>query len=347
MDPFLLFPSVTDEALPQALSADEFARLPAMRPLYEVPSLAVALSGGPDSMALCALTYEWAQARGISMHAITVDHALRSESAAEARRVGEWVRQYFPQAIHVILRRDPESVPATKLQERARHDRYELMTGYCRENRIGHLLLAHHQDDQAETFLFRLCKGSGLDGLAAMRPQITVHNVQMVRPFLNIGKETLVGTCHMRSLPFVLDPSNHNDQFARVRLRHVMGALAHEGLTVRRLAVTAMRLGRAREALEHFTDVTWQAALLPSDSEMLVFDLNILDSQPDDIRVRIMMRALTIMSAEDGYGPRLERVEDLTQQTFTESGFTRTTLHRCIVEKSNARGTLSVRREIV
>lgn len=345
MDPFSLFTAPVDEIMPPALTADEFARLPVMRGLEEIQAVAVALSGGPDSMALLALVHEWAQARSIMVHAITVDHALRAESQAEAQRVSGHVATYFPGVRHKILRRDPENITATKLQEQARHDRYEMMADECRAQGIKHLLLAHHQDDQAETFLFRLCKGSGTDGLAGMREQVVMNDVVRVRPLLGIEKEQLVATCRARDLPFVNDPSNGSDKFARVRLRQAMGALTREGLSIKRLALTAWRLGRARAALDHYAAVAWERALLVTEGTGLTFDLAVLMAEPEDIRLRVLMRALTVVGDDGFYGPRLERVEELAQIIFTESGFARTTIHRCLIEKSAARRTLSICKE--
>ncbi len=345
MDPFSLFTTPVDEMTLPALAADEFARLPVMQALENVAVVAVALSGGPDSMALLALVHEWAQARGIRVYAITVDHALRVESQAEAQRVGVYVATHFPGVSHKILHRNPENVTATKLQEQARHDRYEMMAEECRAQGIAHLLLAHHQDDQAETFLFRLCKGSGTDGLAGMREQVVMNDVVRARPLLGIEKERLVAICRARNLPFVNDPSNGSDKFARVRLRQAMGALTREGLSVKRLALTALRLARSRAALDHYADVAWERALQLKDDAGLTFDLAVLMAEPEDIRVRVLMRALTMVGNDGFYGPRLERVEELVQIIFTESGFTRTTIHRCLIEKSAARRTLCIRKE--
>ncbi len=343
MDPFLLLNPIDDAPAQPALSAEEF--VPLVASLSGAASVAVALSGGPDSMALAVLVHEWAQPRGIRVHAITVDHALRPEAAVEAQRVGAWVDEHMPGVTHAILHRDPALIRPTKLQEQARHDRYRLLADYCHAQSIQHLLLAHHQDDQAETFLFRLCKGSGLDGLAVMGMQSAVHDVALVRPFLGVGKDRLVATCVARGLPFVSDPSNGNDKFARVRLRRVMNVLAREGLSVKRLAVTAQRLARAREALDYYTDQTWRAALTAQSENELLFDLAALRQAPEDIRVRVLMRALSRVSGDEGYGPRLERVEELAVLLFTGTGFTRTTLHHCLVENSTAKGTLRISRE--
>lgn len=350
MDPYLLLQSPVGDASVLALGADEFARLLPLRALTDEAIVAVAVSGGPDSMALLALVQEWAAARGKRVHALTVDHALRVESAHEAAQVGTWIDVHFPGVTHEILRRDPAAITPTRLQEQARHDRYELMRGACARAGIGHVLLAHHRDDQAETFLFRLCKGSGLDGLAAMKAQSDRDGLLLLRPLLDVDKERLIATCAARGVPYVKDPSNKNDKFARVRLRQLKEALSHEGLSTRRLAATAARMARAREALAFYAAQAWDASLISDEQGTLTFDWQQLHGCPADIRVRVLTRALeTVVPAAHGYGPRLDQVESLALEIFPESvagdGFTRTTRHHCLIERSAARNMLVIRAE--
>lgn len=342
----LLDPLPAEEpALP--LAATEFEQLAVMRGLETATALAVALSGGADSLALCALLADWCAVRHIPLHAIIVDHALRPESAEEAQSVAEIVRTRFPGVFPVILRRDPETISSTRLQEAARHDRYQLMGDYCERHHIRHLCLAHHQNDQAETFLFRLAKGSGIDGLAGMRPVVRAPGRDLVylRPCLDLPKERLVATCRARGLVFVNDPSNESDRFARVRIRQWLAGLVDEGLTIRRLSVTAQRLERAVCALDAITTQIWQQACVLATEDELVFDLAVLAHQPEDIRVRLLLRALQQLGGVVGYPPRLEQVEALQQLIFDKTEFTRTTLHHCLIEKSEARQTLRVYRE--
>ncbi len=384
-------PLATDP-LVAPVTVEEFSAVAVMRELgAEMPAsgaVAVAVSGGPDSMALLALTQAWARPRGVRVYALTIDHALRAESAAEAAQVGAWIAQHFPGVCHEIIRRDVTALSATKLQEQARADRYRLMAAACARWGVAHLLLAHHRDDQAETFLMRLCKGSGLDGLAGMKPRAARDALQLLRPLLSFDKAQLVACCAAQGVPYVCDPSNGNEKFARARLRGLRAVLTREGLSVPRLAATAMRMGRARTALEFYAAQAWEAALInpPPGSAAalaevaaegaaeaavlpagaLAFDLGVLRACPEDIRVRVLMRALVqVGGAGEGYGPRLEQVEALAQRIFVppalgesdggesdaresdqgSGAFVRTTLHQCIIERSAARGRLLIRAE--
>ncbi len=142
-------------------------------PFEATPALAVAVSGGPDSLALAMLAKAWSDARGGSLVALTVDHGLRPESTGEARQVGRWLKKRgIPQR---ILRWDGPK-PGSALQAEARSARYALLTGWCRARGILHLLLGHQREDQAETVLMRLERGSGPDGLAAMPRRAAVSS---------------------------------------------------------------------------------------------------------------------------------------------------------------------------
>src|SRR5690606_21458404 len=128
------------------------------------------------------------------IHALTVDHGLRAESAQEAKAVAAWVKDW-PRIRHSVLNISALRGQSRRM-EQAREKRYEVMARYCADKKIGHLFLAHHLDDQAETFLFRLAKGSGLDGLAAMKPrQRYDDNLVLLRPLLDTPKAALIKIC--------------------------------------------------------------------------------------------------------------------------------------------------------
>jgi tRNA(Ile)-lysidine synthase len=184
------------EPLKAELTSDEFSALLAERFPSALKDLvfAVAVSGGPDSMTLAKLLSSWATQNNKTIHALTVDHGLRAESADEAAQVAAWLKNW-PNTRHSVLKWEGDK-PQNRIQEEARNARYRLMTDYCAGQGISSLFLAHHQDDQAETFLLRLAMGSGLDGLAAMRAvHKTGAGLILLRPFLTLPKERLLATC--------------------------------------------------------------------------------------------------------------------------------------------------------
>lgn len=279
----------------------------AFAPFERAPSLAVAVSGGADSMALCLHADAWARARAGRAVAITVDHGLRPDSAAEARQVGRWLTA---RAIgHRVLRwRGPK--PVTRVQEVAREARYRLLIEACREEGLLHLLLGHHRDDQAETFLLRLARGSGLDGLAAMAPLVETRGLRLLRPLLAASKARLSATLEAWDQPWLEDPSNRDSAFARVRLRRTLAALVPHGLTARRLALAAAELARVRAALEREVAVLLAAAATVHPAGYCRLDPGLLGEAAGELAWRALVRVLMCVGG-GVYPPRRQRLDRL------------------------------------
>lgn len=203
------------EAAPLTL-AELAARLAAIGGFEARPRIAVAVSGGPDSIALVLLAARWARRNGGGAAALIVDHGLRPESAAEAKIAAGWLTDRG--IAREILRWDGAK-PASGIQEAAREARYRLLAEWCRRHGVLHLLTAHHQEDQVETHLIRRRAGSGVDGLAAMSAVRELPDCRLVRPLLAVPKARLAALLAAEGQPFLRDPSNENPVFERVRLR--------------------------------------------------------------------------------------------------------------------------------
>lgn len=211
-------------------------------------SLILAVSGGPDSTALLYLAARWREGlkTGPTLLAVTVDHGLRKESAGEARTVARLCGKLG--VAHKTLRWRGAK-PKTGLQDAARRVRYDLLTKEAARTGACHILTAHTLDDQAETILFRLSRGSGLSGLTAMARETERAGITIVRPLLDISKARLIATLEKARIPFADDPSNRDPRFTRPRLREIMPVLAKEGLSAQRLSLLAKRIRRAEAAL--------------------------------------------------------------------------------------------------
>jgi tRNA(Ile)-lysidine synthase len=290
------------------LDAAAFAALMApLGPFESRPLLAIAVSGGADSLALCLLAGVWAREREGTVVALTVDHGLRVEAAAEAARVGVWLAA---RGIHhrVLPWRPPADL--RNVQAAARAARYELLLGWCAAAGCLHLLTAHHREDQAETLLLRLARGSGLDGLAGMAPRHEMAACRLLRPLLAVPRARLAASLREIGQGWIEDPSNRNESYARVRLRAGAGLLAREGLSPTRLAATARHLGRARMALEDDVTRLLARAVRLHPAGFAVLDAKRLAAVPSEIALRALARlAATIGSAD--HPPRLERLERL------------------------------------
>ncbi len=226
--------------------------------LGHLPALVLAVSGGPDSTALMVLAARWRQSLKVkpALIAVTVDHGLRAQSRGEAAAVGRLARKLG--LAHRTLRWTGAK-PNTGLQQAARAARYRLLADAARKLGAAHILTAHTLDDQAETVLIRMSRGSGVTGLAAMTrlsalPASGQSALKLVRPLLDIPKARLIATLRAAKIPFADDPSNRDPRFTRARLRGLMPELAREGLDARRLALLALRLKRADMAIEAVVD---------------------------------------------------------------------------------------------
>jgi tRNA(Ile)-lysidine synthase len=291
-----------------ALDAAAFAALMApLGPFERRPFLAVAVSGGADSLALCLLADGWARERDGTVVALTIDHGLRVEAAAEAARVGAWLAARGIR--HHILAWCPPG-DLRNVQAAARAARYELLFAWCASAGCLHLLTAHHREDQAETLLLRLARGSGLDGLAGMAPRRETAACRLLRPLLVVPRARLAASLREIGQGWIEDPSNRDDSYARVRLRAGAGLLAREGLSPARLAATARHLGRARMALEdEVTRLLARAARLhPAGFAELTIER--LAEVPPEIALRGLARLAATIGGAD-HPPRLERLERL------------------------------------
>ena len=213
------------------------------------PALAVAVSGGADSMALLHLTNNWARTRNGKVTALTVNHNLRLEAADEARQVQKWCKNQ--EIEHHILNWQPPSPILSSIQENARNARYQLMLDWCRANNVLHLLTAHHLDDQVETMFFRLTRGSGLEGLSAMSVQSVVSGVRLLRPLLTIPKARLLVTLEEEKQKWLEDSSNQNTLYTRVHIRQQLAQAKYNIDLKERSNVVASKLGKFRNLLEN------------------------------------------------------------------------------------------------
>lgn len=296
----------------RALQPDEMRALFAPLECGNGPRrVVIACSGGPDSTALLGLYAEIArQGHHAAPLAATVDHGLRPESGAEAVAAGLFAKTLGVEHRVLVWAGDK---PRTGLPEAARVARYRLLAAYAEEVGAQAVITAHTRDDQAETVLMRLFRGSGLHGLSGMAPHSVLEGLRLLRPFLGVAKSRLVATCMARAWPFVRDPTNEEVAYLRPRLRALKPALAREGLTVERICVLAHRMRRANDALDGAAADLCRRA---TGDNAQSFDAAVLAQAPDEILVRFFVDELRKARSCDPTlpAPRLERIERLANR---------------------------------
>ena len=282
--------------------------------LKSAPALVLAVSGGPDSVALMWLIARWRRSltRGPRLVAVTIDHGLRKEAAREARDVKRLARAL--ELPHRTMRWTGTK-PKTGLPAAAREARYRLLAQAARTAGATHVLTAHTRDDQAETLLMRLLRGSGIAGLAAMADISERDGLVLARPLLDVPKSQLVATLTRAKIAFADDPSNRDAAFTRPRLRTLLPQLAAEGGNARNLARLAARLARANAAVDVLADGAERFLALrdrdvvPHGPGGRSFAIPAFAPLPEEVRLRLLMRAINAAGHE---GPaELGKVENL------------------------------------
>ncbi len=305
--------SAAEEALGPGVGDEEACAL--FDGLETLGGLVLAVSGGPDSTALLVFAARWAKLqqkegkRAPKLLAVTVDHGLRPQSAREAEAVKRLAGRLG--VAHRTLRWRGKK-PQTGLQDAARKVRYRLLAQTAERAGYVHILTGHTLDDQAETVLFRLARGSGLTGLAGMarisplpawderslakrRRAGEGTEVFLVRPLLGVAKTRLVATLKAAGVEYNEDPTNRDPRFARARLRTLMPALAREGLDARALARLSARMRRAETAIEFAVDAA-RAALAPGRWPRhgpIGFAATAFRRLPAEVALRLLGRAVT------------------------------------------------------
>jgi tRNA(Ile)-lysidine synthase len=311
-------------------------------PLAREASLLLAVSGGPDSVALMLLIARWSLRGRRDIAVATVDHGLRPDSREEARLVGQWARaQGF--AHHILLWRGAK--PKTRIQERAREMRYHLLTQCARKIGAGAIVTAHHADDQAETILFRLTRGSGVAGLAGMPSASTLADVRLLRPLLNLTKRQLEDVCNEEGHPFLRDPSNENPGFARTRLRQLRTTLAAQGLDSAALLRLGARAARANEALAWSATKILESANPRRGKLESRLDAEPLRGLPPELLQRVIAQEIARLALKTPL--RLERLERAAQKlasALDERRRLRTTLGGAVLTLEGPNLTISKER---
>lgn len=267
-----------------------FARLMApFEPFETRPGIAVAVSGGRDSLCLALLAGEWARDRDGKLVALIVDHGLRAEAAHEAQAT---TRTLAAHGIESVVLRWRGTKRASGLQVAAREARYRLLGEACRERGILHLLVAHHADDQTETIAMRAARGSGPDGLAGMAALIETPDVRLLRPLLPVARERLTATLMERGVAWIDDPSNVDQRFERARLR--------------RQGIVAVRPDDQRAGEEE--RLAGAALDVLELDEGIALDRSRFGRLPIGLRRRLLSRLVQGVGGGD-YPPRRDRLE--------------------------------------
>ncbi len=300
--------------------------------------LGLAVSGGSDSTALLMLARPWARAVGAQLRVASVDHGLRGAQArAEIAAVERLCAELG--LGHDRLKWEGWDGQGN-LQAAARAARYDLLAGWAASQGIGAVLLGHTLDDQAETVLMRLARGSGLDGLSAMAPARRARGVLWLRPLLGMRRHELRAFLREAGIGWSDDPGNADPSYERVRIRQALAQLAPLGISAEGLAATAARLAGPRAALEQAAQAAAERIAQVRHGGVF-FDREGFQEQPDELRRRLLAHALRWVGGGE-HAPRHQKLRAALKRILADPRG-RLTLHGCIIEL--APGRIAVLRE--
>jgi tRNA(Ile)-lysidine synthase len=294
---------------PQRSAIDEARIASLLAPLAGAKGLLLAVSGGPDSTALLIMAALWAAAGGRPrVEVATVDHGLRQEARAEAQAVGEHARRRGLKH-HLIVWRGAK--PKSRVQELARNARYRLLAERARKIGADHIVTAHHADDQCETVLFRLLRGSGVSGLRGMEAMTERHGVRLARPLLAVSKAELLDFCLAHGEAFAEDPTNADPRYARTRMRRLAALLADEGLEASDVARLSRRAARMEDVVAEATRAAGKRLKLSKSKG--VYAAKALFGEPDEVVLRLLAGEIARIGESKARRIRLEKIESLEE----------------------------------
>lgn len=308
-------------------------------------NIAVAVSGGSDSMALAIAAKEIIADESSNLIALTVDHKLRDESKNEAIQAGKWLNKCGIN--HHVLAWNGEK-KQSNIQSEARNARYKLLTDYCHASGIDLLLIGHNSEDQAETVLMRLMRGSGVDGIAGVSARTVAHGINILRPFLKIKKQQIKEFLTTMGQNWIEDPSNLNEKYARVVARNFINQAADKDLLVDRLVETAENMSQSKSYIESKIAEDMQRAVKIYAEGYVVIDAEVFKLLHVEAAYKILSK---IVQAVGGsyYKPRFEKLKNLYQKIYKNNLAGGVTLGGCSIwqaNEKNAENLIYISREV-
>ena len=287
----------------------------------------VAVSGGPDSLALVALTKAYTYCHKSKFFYVLINHNIRKNSLQEAKKVKNLLKK---KQVNLKIISNKKKIEKN-IQGEARNIRYKLLSNFCLKNNIRSLITAHNLEDQVETFLIRLSRGSGLRGLSAMRPKSKINSkIDLHRPLLDTKKEFLIKISKKTFGNFVKDPSNKNLKYLRTKVRSLKKPLEKSGVEYEQIFKSIHNLSESRDSLDDFLKKEFSKIIKKKDNEILI-NLKKFKNHNNEIKMAIINASIKKLK-KNYYDSRAKKVTNLIR-TIDKKGFKKSTLGGCIFYK--------------
>ncbi len=287
--------------------------------------IAVAVSGGCDSMAVTILTSKWAKLNRIELTAITVDHNLRDESKIEAESVNKFLNKQ--KINHIILTYDGE-IPTSNIENIARNFRYKMIFKYMKDNGIETLFIGHNKDEEIETFLLNLTRGSGVYGLSGINEITKRDNITIIRPMLIFTKDEIKEFLTSNNIKWIEDPSNNDEKFKRVKIRKLKSVFEDLDLTMDRIKNTIENMKLTKDMYEFYINKCFEKSVKNIDGNTEIYVTEMLKF-PKAIVLKVLGIIIKNITNND-YPPRFKNILLLYEKIISSADF-KTTLGRFII----------------
>ena len=298
-------------------------------------SAVVAVSGGPDSLALAALTKAYTSKKKIKFYYVLIDHKIRKNSTKEANQVKNLLKKHKIK-LNIISNKHKIN---NNIQSEARKIRYNLLTEFCLKKKVKVILTAHNLEDQVETFFIRLSRGSGLTGLSAMKSMSKInHNIYIYRPLLNTKKKYLIKTSKFIFGKFFKDPSNKNKKYLRTKIRNLKEPLKKSGINYDQIIKSINNLALSRDTLNQYFIANMKNSIKKSKNKINV-DLKKFNQFNKELKIRVINDSIRYLR-KNYYNPRSKKVVNLIKN-IDKKNFSKATLGGCIFIKKNDQLCLS------
>ena len=299
----------------------------------------VAVSGGPDSLALTALTKAVNSEKKLRFFYVLVNHNIRKNSFLEANKIKRLLKK---NQIHLNILNNKSQIKKN-IQSEARKIRYDLLIKFCKKKKTKVLMTAHHLDDQVETFFIRLSRGSGLTGLSAMQKLTKLNGeILLLRPLLNVQKKNLIKISKMAFGGFIQDPSNKNVKFLRTRVRGLKRPLNKIGITYEQIIKSINNLSSSKETLDHYYTKISNELILKKNNQITI-NLTTFKTLKSDIKYRLINDSIKRLK-NNYYNPRSKKTQNLIK-SIESKNFKKSTLAGCIFLKNMDILTLKVEKK--
>lgn len=292
--------------------------------------IAVAISGGCDSVALTFALNDFCKENKIKIYALTIDHGVRKNSKIEAKKVGELLKEF--NISHKILSIPKKEIPQKNIEANLREIRYKMLSDFCKKNHIEFLFVGHHLGDIAENFLIRLFRGSGLDGLSPMQEISEINGIKIIRPFLEISKDELKNYLIAKNIEWFEDETNDDEKFLRNKIRKFLASFDDKNLLEKRIYNASKEISKTRDFFDEIMEARELEIIEENADNLTLINRRKLGEINSSIALKILAKIL-MKIGDKKYKPRKEKLIRFYEYLIAEGVIKKREFYGCVVEK--------------